>query len=265
VKDVVFDPYANTVGSLEVHLLDDLDAAIALESAGECSFLPVREVLQDPGIALHPAERYFLRKFAQDGVKRLGLATNMNLWEDLRGIAGDQMGPDLWIIPLRTPTLPPAKHTNMPVLRGAGLVVDPGAHAKDQREKSRVFVRRIQEEAGPLQAIWLTHHHHDHSGGAAWLSEQTGLPIWAHRRSAQLLDKQLTVDRYFTDGEFIPLPNGQPSGWIAVHSPGHAEGHLCLFHEPTRRLIAGDMMAGVGTILVEPSEGDMAIYIQSLE
>jgi glyoxylase-like metal-dependent hydrolase (beta-lactamase superfamily II) len=118
---------------------------------------------------------------------------------------------------------------------------------------------------GPLQAIWLTHHHPDHAGGAAWLSEHAELPIWAHATTASLLEKHLRVDRVFAHGDSIPLPTGENSKWTAVHTPGHAAGHLCLFHEPTRRLIAGDMMAGVGTILVDPADGDMATYIQSLE
>jgi glyoxylase-like metal-dependent hydrolase (beta-lactamase superfamily II) len=48
-----------------------------------------------------------------------------------------------------------------------------------------------------------------------------------------------------------------------VHTPGHADGHLCF--ELGVATIAGDMVAGVGTILIDPSEGDMALYLGSLE
>ncbi|MFM2153630.1 MAG: hypothetical protein RL199_2065, partial [Pseudomonadota bacterium] len=49
-----------------------------------------------------------------------------------------------------------------------------------------------------------------------------------------------------------------------VHTPGHARGHLCLFEPRTRTLVAGDMVAGVGSIVVDPPEGDMHDYLASL-
>jgi len=49
-----------------------------------------------------------------------------------------------------------------------------------------------------------------------------------------------------------------------LHTPGHARGHLCFFEERTGSLLAGDMVAGVGTIVVDPPEGDMDDYLASL-
>jgi glyoxylase-like metal-dependent hydrolase (beta-lactamase superfamily II) len=66
------------------------------------------------------------------------------------------------------------------------------------------------------------------------------------------------------------LEDGQPfriddDVLVAHHTPGHAHGHLC-FEEPrSRTMIAGDMVAGWGTIAVVPPEGDMAQYLASLE
>ena len=53
--------------------------------------------------------------------------------------------------------------------------------------------------------------------------------------------------------------------WTAFHTPGHAPGHLCLLAESDRSVIAGDMVAGEGTILINPSEGSIREYIHSLE
>jgi endoribonuclease LACTB2 len=50
-----------------------------------------------------------------------------------------------------------------------------------------------------------------------------------------------------------------------LHTPGHARGHLCLFDEATSCAIVGDMVAGVGTIVIDPPEGDMADYLAQLE
>ena len=52
-------------------------------------------------------------------------------------------------------------------------------------------------------------------------------------------------------------------GATAVFTPGHAEGHLCF--DVGGATIAGDMVAGIGTILIDPSEGDMTLYLASLE
>jgi glyoxylase-like metal-dependent hydrolase (beta-lactamase superfamily II) len=51
----------------------------------------------------------------------------------------------------------------------------------------------------------------------------------------------------------------------AVHTPGHAPGHLALFEESRRVLIAGDLVSGLSTILVGLSDGDMDAYLESLK
>jgi len=52
-------------------------------------------------------------------------------------------------------------------------------------------------------------------------------------------------------------------GATAIGTPGHAEGHMCFAVGDA--IVAGDMVAGIGTILIDPSEGDMAVYLASLE
>jgi glyoxylase-like metal-dependent hydrolase (beta-lactamase superfamily II) len=49
-----------------------------------------------------------------------------------------------------------------------------------------------------------------------------------------------------------------------VFTPGHAPGHHCYYEETTGFVIAGDMVAGTGTIIVDPDEGDMRLYLDSL-
>jgi glyoxylase-like metal-dependent hydrolase (beta-lactamase superfamily II) len=50
----------------------------------------------------------------------------------------------------------------------------------------------------------------------------------------------------------------------AIHTPGHAPGHLCFLEERSNAMIAGDMVASIGTIIVEPEDGDMELYLRSL-
>ena len=50
-----------------------------------------------------------------------------------------------------------------------------------------------------------------------------------------------------------------------MHTPGHALGHLC-FHDADRGvLLTGDNIVGVGSVLIDPPEGNMRDYLRSLE
>jgi len=113
-------------------------------------------------------------------------------------------------------------------------------------------------------AILATHHHPDHVGGAMALRERLQLPLWAHAMTAQRLDGIVEIDRLIQDGERIELKGPTPTSLTALHTPGHAPGHLCFTDEASNIMIAGDMVASVGTIIVEPTDGDMLLYLESL-
>jgi len=53
-------------------------------------------------------------------------------------------------------------------------------------------------------------------------------------------------------------------GCWSLHTPGHADGHLAFLLEGTRELVAGDLVAGEGTIVLPAPEGDLARYLASL-
>jgi len=52
--------------------------------------------------------------------------------------------------------------------------------------------------------------------------------------------------------------------WKVFHTPGHARGHLCLIDLRSRAALVDDMVAGVGTILIDPPEGQMGEYLRQL-
>jgi len=167
--------------------------------------------------------------------------------------------PGIDVVPLRTPTLPPATHTNCIVLGNKQvIVVDPATPYGDEQER---LLRWLREGERELLAIWLTHHHFDHVGGVQALRKQFDVPVLAHPITAQRLADTIAVDDYLYDGDAGVL------GGIEVevlHTPGHAQGHLA-FRETTRRtLIAGDLVAGQGTIVIDPPEGNMVDYLATL-
>jgi glyoxylase-like metal-dependent hydrolase (beta-lactamase superfamily II) len=177
----------------------------------------------------------------------------------------DVVAPHIRAMALRTPTLPPATHTTCYLVgpaAGAGelLVVDPATPYPDHQA---VLLAALADEAAAgreVAAVFLTHHHRDHVAAATAVATARGVPIWAHAETARRLPDIPIARAIEPDAE---LAFG-PARVRAVFTPGHAAGHLCLFAPDSGAVIAGDMVAGLGTILIDPSEGDMAQYLASL-
>lgn len=173
--------------------------------------------------------------------------------------------PWLLRLPLRSPTLPPATHTNAYVLAGRELlVVDPGTPDEAELRRLTGLLAALRDKGWRTGGILLTHHHYDHASGVPFLRAAVGVPVLAHAATAQRVAVQLgvAVDRIVAEGELLPVG---PAGVRALHTPGHAPGHLCYYDEAGGELIAGDMVASVGTILVNPQDGgDMRLYLESL-
>ncbi len=171
-----------------------------------------------------------------------------------------EMRAGIVLVPLRTPTLPPATHTNCYLAGGDEvIVIDPAS----PYEEEQALLDRVLEKR-KIREIWLTHLHPDHVSGANHLKKQRGVRIAAHAITARDLQGLVDVDRTFEENERLELA-GEP-GWSLriLHTPGHARGHVCVFEEKNGSLITGDLLAGAGTIVIDPPEGHMAAYLDSL-
>src|SRR5262245_62081454 len=191
----------------------------------------------------------------------MGEPTVESLYEQVRTIVPTAPGevpdrllpvaPRIRVLALRTPTLPPAAHTNTYVVgpeRGPQLVIDPGSPYPDQQS---VLSRALEEEAAqgrPLGLVLLTHHHGDHVGGATALAKAFGVPIAAHANTAKRLAGRVAVTRELDADELLDGYDVR-----CIYTPGHADGHLCFEHGSSS--VVGDMVAGFGTILIDPVEG----------
>jgi glyoxylase-like metal-dependent hydrolase (beta-lactamase superfamily II)/8-oxo-dGTP pyrophosphatase MutT (NUDIX family) len=168
------------------------------------------------------------------------------------------------VVPMRTPTLPPATHTNCYVLGNQELLlVDPGSEEPEELSRLISFIELRRAEGAQLKAIVLTHHHRDHIGGAAQLKRSLNIPLWCHPLTAQRLS--ISADRLLGEDEIITLNGAPPMSFRVLHTPGHARGHLTLVEANSQAAIVGDMVAGVGTILIDPPEGEMAVYLAQLD
>lgn len=172
------------------------------------------------------------------------------------------------MLAVRTPTLPPATHTNSFALGTREVVlVEPATPYADEQRTWLEWARALPSTGRTPIAIVVTHHHADHVGGVEVLSKALALPVWAHEQTIARLPRmaEQSITKPLDDGDAIVLEGPTPTRWEVLHTPGHAPGHLCLFERDARMLIAGDMVAGVGTILIAPGDGHMATYLAQLE
>jgi glyoxylase-like metal-dependent hydrolase (beta-lactamase superfamily II) len=122
--------------------------------------------------------------------------------------------------------------------------------------------RALHERSCVIQEIVLTHGHPDHQGGVASVMERFGsLPV--SKLANPLYDAPYSFEtREIGDGSVIRT---EGATLRAVHTPGHAEDHLCFVLEEEQALFSGDNVLGVGTTVIPGRGGNLGDYLQSLE
>ena len=125
---------------------------------------------------------------------------------------------------------------------GRAVVVDPGDAAPVKRV--------LAERRLALDAVFVTHHHADHMGGAAELSSLHGCPVFGP--AGETIP---AVDRPLRQGDSVPLP-GLGIGFSVLDIPGHTAGHIAF--QGHGIMFCGDTLfsAGCGR-LFEGTAGQM--------
>ena len=117
---------------------------------------------------------------------------------------------------------------------------------------------------GRITRLLVTHTHKDHSPAVAALRQATGATTYGRVADhAEWQDTGFTPDHRLSDGDRIALGTGVTLR--VIHTPGHASNHLCYLLEEERLLFTGDHLMQGSTVVINPPDGDMAVYLASLE
>ncbi len=166
--------------------------------------------------------------------------------------------PGVWMLPVRSDTLPPATHTNVYLPAAERFaVIDPGSSRPAEIGRLLKVIGRLESTTGAVPfGVLLTHHHQDHSAGAAEVAQALEVPVFAHPEASCSMHTEPLTDRHALDLGGMTL--------VPVLTPGHAPGHLA-FHIPEKdALISGDLVSGLSTMVIPPEPGAMDSYLASL-
>jgi glyoxylase-like metal-dependent hydrolase (beta-lactamase superfamily II) len=77
---------------------------------------------------------------------------------------------------------------------------------------------------------------------------------------------EFSPDREIADGEEVFVEGGGVRHTLrAIHTPGHAANHTCFVLVEDALLFSGDHILNGSTTVVDPPDGDMTAYIESLD
>jgi endoribonuclease LACTB2 len=170
--------------------------------------------------------------------------------------------PALTMVPLRTQTILPATHTNAVVIGdGDVVVVDPGSQDPDELRALYEVIDAALAANRSVLAILLTHHHRDHLAGVDLVRARYGAPVWAH----PMVSERIRIDRGLREGEGIEIKGRHPRRLRVLETPGHSRSHLAFLEETSRTVVAGDLVSGLGTVVIDPPDGNLSDYLASLK
>jgi hydroxyacylglutathione hydrolase len=152
-----------------------------------------------------------------------------------------------------------------------GVVVDPGGDVDRIRDA-------IDRNGFSIQAIWITHGHLDHAGGAMDLKDALGVdilgphvadrPLLANlERQAQQFGipqamRNCVPDRFLNEGDKVSFGEHE---FEVLHCPGHAPGHVVFHNRAAKFAHVGDVLFSGSIGRTDLPGGDHALLIRSIK
>jgi glyoxylase-like metal-dependent hydrolase (beta-lactamase superfamily II) len=213
------------------------------------------------------------------------------------------------ILQVKVPLPFPLRWVNSYLIRGAGgfTLIDPGLHTQEAEQLWEAVLRERGIRFSAIERIVLTHHHPDHYGMAGWFQQRAGVPVLLSEKGyeqAQLLwgtsqpmteplvrlfrehgmDENTCLQMVEHMNGFVPQVSPQPSvtflregekirlgerEYTAIHTPGHALGHMCFYDEHEQILFCGDhvlpQISPNVSYMPDVEQNPLGSYIESLK
>ena len=150
-----------------------------------------------------------------------------------------------------------------------GVVVDPGGDVAK-------ILAAIKDNDIAIEAIWITHGHLDHAGGAEELKQALGVEIIGpHEADAPILSsietqaqnyglgglRNCAPDRFLSEGETVSFAGHT---FEVFHCPGHAPGHVVYYNRAANFAHVGDVLFRGSVGRTDLPGGDHEALIRSI-
>jgi glyoxylase-like metal-dependent hydrolase (beta-lactamase superfamily II)/8-oxo-dGTP pyrophosphatase MutT (NUDIX family) len=162
------------------------------------------------------------------------------------------------------------------------IVIDPGPYGTydlSTPDADKAHVQRLADSCKnadgvvDIRAIVCTHSHPDHSPAAAPLQalcSKTSQPVPKIYGMKNLPTARphsdFVPDVQTKDADVLTLQGGDLTITLrAIHTPGHAANHVCWALEEDGLLISGDHVLNGSTTVIDPPDGNMTDYLESLD
>lgn len=124
-----------------------------------------------------------------------------------------------------------------------GVLIDTGA--KSLEKEFHPFFDQHE-----IDQVMITHHHEDHTGGAAYL-QQLGKPIYMNEQFITSCHSKANYPLYrkvfwgkrdpFQAKPMMSTFTNRGTTWETIHTPGHAEDHMAFLNKEKGQLFTGDL------------------------
>lgn len=153
------------------------------------------------------------------------------------------------------------------------VIIDPACYEPDEERQLIAFIEKKQLK--PV-AVLYTHGHIDHILGNNFVVTHFGIPSITHRDSLPFIlnspvygktfgfdaPNPILPEKFIEDGDVILFGNQQLT---ALHTPGHAAGSICYYHQAEGFVIAGDVLFSGSIGRTDLPTGNFELLIGSIK
>lgn len=155
------------------------------------------------------------------------------------------------------------------------VVIDPGPDLPEHLQRVWHAAEGMDGRGGHISHIVCTHSHPDHAPGAWPLRamcphapEVLGLPSQPTARARSAFTPTRALQNREHIAVYLPAGDGisalQNGALEVLHTPGHAANHVCLLLPSHGLLFSGDHILQGSTTVIDPPDGNMHHYLESL-